>query len=115
MPSPTFFEPASPVPVSAKVGCLHRNDNHVEGGRLDRAIAAGAEVLLARCVRLNGDYGLVHPNAAQRTKATVIARAAATRAMSSGVVCLPRKGLKPIEPTWYAGRPRWLQPSPQGE
>ena len=82
----------------------------MKGGRCNRAVAAGTEVLLARCIGLNGDNGFVHPKAAQRTSASVTVIATATRAMSSGVVLLSRKGLKPIEQTWYARGPIGMKP-----
>lgn len=54
-----FLEPATPVPVSAQVGSLSRDDDEVAHAWLDRGFAPRALVPLYGLIRLNGVHGLV--------------------------------------------------------
>lgn len=99
------------VPVPAQVGSEVGNHDEMERSGRDRAVASGAEIGLARRIRLNRGHGhLVHhdgpPQAtiAQMTTAAVASSAMTTMAMSRAVLVWGRNGLNPMADTVNGSR-----------
>ena len=87
--------------MPAQVGGVFGHDDQVAGPDLDRRVAAGAHIPLARLIRLDRvDHVFAqcsaHPKKPQSTTATVSAMKPTTMAMSSVLRRCLRNGLKPI-------------------
>ena len=81
--------------MASQVGCVIGHHNYVKSSFGYRLIAAGANVRLAGCIRLNRADG--HPEKiAHSTSAIADPIAAITMMMSTTDVSCSRNGLKPI-------------------
>jgi hypothetical protein len=54
MSATVLLEPASPMPVSAQIGRISRDDDKMSDSRLDPGLTSGAHIGLARLIRLDG-------------------------------------------------------------
>lgn len=82
------------MPVTSQIGFIIRNNHEMKRSRWNREIAARAEILLDRLVRLNGTDGYVEKSAHAMT-ASIAAPATTTMTMSRGLFSWSRNGLNP--------------------
>lgn len=83
------------MPMATQIGGVVRDDYQVKGPWWDAQITSGAQVILARLIRLDG--GDRHPEKiAHPITSKVAARASTTMTMSAVLRLCSRNGLKPI-------------------
>lgn len=93
------------MPVAPQIGMMLGHHDDVSVAHLDEAVAPGAQIALARRVRLDGDDDLVveaaqPEKAAHTTRAAATARVTTTSTMSAAERRRTRNGLKPMA-SWY--------------
>lgn len=86
------------MPVTSQVGPLVRHNHQMEGSRWDGEVTSGAQVFLARLVRLDGANSYAE-KIAHAITAKIDSTATITIAMSRTDLSCSRKGLSPTTET----------------